>query len=447
MTNPSIREFMELFNIFRVYVGRPDVREQLIILGLVLVGAALIAGLLRLLLFRPIAQTIENAAWGVWPQRIARFALNLGRALAFPLLGLVLVQVVQDYRISQDQLTGLIQQLRGIFTTILLFEILMTVLYANFNAAQVRRFHRRLLVPVLVIVVVAQVLNQFIDVRRLTALVILDLFNSPLTLGSLLVATVGIYFYADALNALQTFILNGITQFTKTDRGAAEATLTLIRYLLIAGGVFFVLSQLNLDPTTLAAVTGGLSVGIGFGLREILSNFISGIILLLERSLHPNDVIEIDGELCVVERLSIRATTVRTLNNVELVVPNQTFFTSSFKTYTGSNKNVRVPIFIKTDCAIEPPAVMDLLRQVAQDHWDVLSDPGPTASIVEYANNEALFQLSYWVDDPLISPRVSGELKAHIWDALQEHNVALPFPEIELHLPKTINVVAAPAGN
>lgn len=447
MNNPSFRDLVELINVFRVYVGRPDVWEQMIALGLVLVVAALLTGLVQLLLFRRVAQFIENVTWGTWLRRITRFVFNLIQSITLPLFGLVLVQAVQDYRLSQGQLTGLIQQLRGIFSTILIFEILMTVLYANFNPAQVRRFHRRLLVPLLVIVVATQVLNHFIDVRRLAAVVILDMFNSPLTLGAVLLATVGLYFYADTINALNTFILNGITQFTSADRGATEATLTLIRYVLIMMGIGFALSQLNLNPTTLAAVTGGLSVGVGFGLREILSNFISGILLLLERSLHPGDVIEIDGELCVVEKLSIRATTVRTLNNVELVVPNQTFFTSSFKTYTGTNKDVRVPIVIKTDCAIDPPAVLALLRRAAHDHAEVLSDPPASAFILEYANNEALFQLNYWVSNPLISPQVSSEIKIRIWNTLKEHNVALPFPEIELHFPKTVNVLATQTGH
>lgn len=198
----------------------------------------------------------------------------------------------------------------------------------------------------------------------------------------------------------------------------------------------YVFTQYQFDTTTMAAITGGLSVGVGFALREILGNFISGFILLIERTLHPGDVIEVDNEISIVEDFSIRATTVRTRNNEEMVIPNQTFFTSSFKTYTGTDDKVRVGLTIQTDCVINPRRVIDLLKEAGVSHSDVLESPAPDATLLDYGNNVATFCLHLWVVDPMRSQKIISEVKLVIWDLLKEHGVALPFPEIELHFPK-----------
>ena len=245
--------------------------------------------------------------------------------------------------------------------------------------------------------------------------VLLELFTNPVTLGALFIATVGLYFWTDTIHVIQDLIYHLLERFTSVDLGSTKASLTLIRYVLIIAGILYALSQLELDPTTIAVITGGLSVGVGFGLREILSNFISGIFLLFERSLHPGDVIEIDGQLCIVEDLSIRTTTVRTLGNVELVVPNQMFFTSSFQTYTGSDKMVRLSMAIYTSCDNDVQVVMRLLKQTAQQHQDVLTEPAPSVFFNKFDNNAAEFQLNIWLDTPLKIPAVQSEIRCLVW--------------------------------
>ena len=138
------------------------------------------------------------------------------------------------------------------------------------------------------------------------------------------------------------------------------------------------------------------------------------------------------------ETLSVRATTVRTLNNEELVIPNQTFLTASFKTYTGTDRTVRIPIMIETDCHIDPRAVSEILVETALQHPNVLDDPKPTVYILEYANNVARFQLDVWLSNPLNGPRVQSEIKLLIWEAFKNQGIELPFPEMELHFPKRV---------
>ncbi|MBV7327129.1 mechanosensitive ion channel [Chloroflexi bacterium TSY] len=339
-----------------------------------------------------------------------------------------------------------------VLSLILTFQLLVGIFYLIFTPETVKKYQSRLLVPILIVVIFLGFLNQLANVRLIAEIVLTNLFNSPLTIRALFVATVGLYLWTVATNGVQDLVYSLLIRYTNLDPGGTKATLTLVRYILLLVGIGLAFSQFELDSTVIAAITGGLSVGIGFGLREILSNFISGILLLFERSLHPGDVIEVDNELSVVEEFSIRATTVRTKDNVELIIPNQTFLTSSFKTYTGTDRHVRLKMILRTDCNIEPTQVIKLIIQAAQNHPDILSEPASSVFLLEYGDNVATFQLNFWVDNPLDYERIKSELKVQLWDILSEHNVALPFPEIELHFPKQVVVASeqtplmAPAG-
>lgn len=420
-----------------IYFRRPSVQIQLLAVAVV-VGVAIFLD--RLI------WTALGARLSGWIGRrrqhrtrsILRFIVALIRAITFPTLALVLLVTAQRILDRQGVITGMLDKVALIFWVILVFQISITILYALFDDDLIRKYHHRLFIPLLVVLIVLAILGNLTDLRGLGNTVVAVLFDHPITLGLVFVATIGFYFWAGGAQAVEELVYQMTTRHTRIDPGGTRAALTLMRYTLILIGVAFILSQLQLNTATVAAITGGLSVGIGFGLREILSNFISGIFLLIERSLQPGDVIEVDDEISVVEHVQIRATTVRTLNNDELVIPNQTFFTSSFKTYTGTDKKVRVPVILRTDCVIKPNDVIDLLIETALSHSDVLSEPKPSVFLLEYGDNVATFQLNIWLGNPILRPKVTSDLKLKVWDTFAANNIALPFPEMELHFPPRV---------
>jgi small-conductance mechanosensitive channel len=124
--------------------------------------------------------------------------------------------------------------------------------------------------------------------------------------------------------------------------------------------------------TAFAAITGGLSVGIGFGLQQVVGNFISGILLLFEGALRPGDIISVEGEVSEVKRMGIRAITVRVLrDNSEKIIPNQMFFTKEVTTYTGSDRLTARTIQVKTKSKSDPQLVISLLLQIAAQYPNV----------------------------------------------------------------------------
>lgn len=415
-----------------VFGGRPEVQLQVLAISISLFLAAIITRSLSRLTLNPIDRWITRRRSRSF-RMATQAAFRVIQMVSFPVLGLSLTSLASRFLASQGYISGLINQFGWVLITVLIFQLVLAFLYTIFDDHEVQRYHYRLLLPLLIVVIALEVLSDLVDLRSLAQLELVILFERPITLGAIFIATVGLYFWTDAVHGVQELIYRILTRRTTVDPGSAQATLTLLRYVLVILGILFAFSQLRLDSTTIAAITGGLSVGIGFGMREILSNFVSGLLLLFERSLHPGDVIEVDGELCVVENFSIRATTVRTLNNIELVIPNQTFFTDTFKTYTGTERTVRIPLTVKTDCDIDPRNVQSVIQKAVVAHEHVLDEPEPSVFILEYLDNVATFQVNIWIDNPLLSPKISSEVRVLIWDAFDEHGIALPTPECEVH--------------
>ncbi len=428
-----------VYHILRVYLARLEIQAQLfaivIVLGTAVLGAFFIWKLFWQPLFNFIHKTEHERA-----NNYLRFIVSILQAITFPVLGLIGLYIARNFFETRGWLNGLLDTFTWVFGVIFAFQIVMVILYTVADPAVVRRYHYRLFIPLLLVFFLFDFLGNLTDLGAVGGIVLTTAFNSPITIGAIFVATIGLYLWTDTLQSLDELLHTMISKHTRLDPGGTKAVLTLIRYILIILGIVFALNMLQLDTATVAAITGGLAVGVGFGLREILSNFISGIYLLFERSLHPGDVIEMDGQLSVVDSLSIRSTTVRTLDNIELVIPNQNFFTSSFKTFTGSSKKVRVPIMLQTDCNINPAEVIQVLENTALNHENVLKEPAPSVFLLNYGNNVASFQLNIWLADPLLMPKTQSDLKVMLWEALKEHNIDLPFPEVELHFPPKVPV-------
>ncbi len=439
-------DFSELTNVINkliIFIHRPEVRLQVLIIILTFCIAGILSKGIWFWLGPRLSEVIDNVVSDK-AQLAWKILLVTARVISFPLIGILILNVASTNLQVEGHITGLLVRFTWVFWTILAFQLLIPLLYSVFTKTTLRRYHYRLLTPLLIVVILLEIIDNLADLNELGQVVLLEVFTNPVTLGALFVATVGLYFWTDTVHVIQDMIYHLLQRFTNADPGSTKATLTLIRYVLVIAGIIFALSQLELDPATLAVITGGLSVGIGFGLREVLSNFISGIFLLFERSLHPGDVIEIDGQLCVVESLRIRTTTVRTLDNVELVIPNQMFFTSSFQTYTGSDKMVRLPMIINVSCANNMQSVMLLLKQTAKQHKDVLTEPVPSVFFNKFGDNVAEFQLNVWLDTPLKIPTVQSEIRCRVWEVFQKQNIDLTFPDMALHFPKKLPIMPVP---
>jgi potassium efflux system protein len=198
--------------------------------------------------------------------------------------------------------------------------------------------------------------------------------------------------------------------------GSGKALVTLLRYGIIALAFLWGFTKLGIDRAGLLAVAGGLSVGLGFGVKEVFSNFISGLWLLIEGSVRPGEVLIHEGEACEVRQLDLRAATLlRTSDNAELVVPNQNFFTSTTTTYTRSDRTRRCGFEVTAPSTWAPDRMIGLLEELALAHPQVLRHPAPKALLLSFSPTSHSYRLSFSIVDPLRASAITSEVKLNVW--------------------------------
>jgi small-conductance mechanosensitive channel len=229
---------------------------------------------------------------------------------------------------------------------------------------------------------------------------------------------------------------NTLQQRFDAEVGKVRSIATLSRYAISGLGIVVSLAALGLDATSLGLVAGGLSVGIGIGMQEIVGNFVSGLTLMFEQSLRPGDIIELNGQVSEVERVSLRTTTVTTFDNIKIIIPNSTFTTEPVTTLTKDNNNmIRVLLPLRVAYDADPEQVRQIVEQAATRHPRILDNPAPLLFFRGIGNDSSLdLELAVWTDQPRFRGLVRSELYYLLFAALAEQNIEIPVPKRDLNL-------------
>ncbi len=216
-------------------------------------------------------------------------------------------------------------------------------------------------------------------------------------------------------------------------RGVPGAINRLTHYVVLVVGVMIAASAAGVDFSRLTLVVGALGVGIGFGLQNIVNNFVSGLILLFERPIRIGDRVELSSQLSgTVERIGIRASVVRTWQGAEVIVPNANLISSEVINWTLSDDRRRMEIPVGVAYGIVPEVVLELLLGVARAHTGVLEDPEPVALFTGFGDSSLDFELRAWTTGDIVV--IPSELRVAINQALAEAGIEIPFPQRDLHL-------------
>lgn len=235
-----------------------------------------------------------------------------------------------------------------------------------------------------------------------------------------------------------------IRQQTNMDIGTREVFAKLYQVALFVIIFILLLQVMGINLTALAVFGGALGVGLGFGLQSIASNFISGIILLMDRSLAVGDFIELaDGRKGTIRELNMRSTTLETYDGKDIMVPNEQFITTSFTNWTHKNKKQRYSLEFQVAYSTDLHKLFPLLRKVVSSHPKVLSGADlpieelADAEISSFEDSGIKILIEFWmegIDDG--EHRVGGDLLLMIWDALREHQIEIPVPQREVRIVK-----------
>ena len=297
-------------------------------------------------------------------------------------------------------------------------------------AQRVHELQSRLIKPLYLITVVLMFINRLDNINDLSVIELGQVFGVSLTLGKLFTSLLVSYLLLVGTGppaAGVSWLMQKLLGYSEGSRKAVEL---IIRYVVVGIGVTAVGFHIGLNGTALVAIAGGLSVGLGFGIKEVFSNFISGIWLLFEGSVRPGEVLMVDNDPCEVRKLGLRATLLwRDRDNAELLIPNQMFFTAQATSYTATDRLRRSEIRIGAAYRHDPRQVLQLLEETALNVPRVLKAPAPRALQVKYGDSAIEYSLRYWIADPMSNIGIVSEVNQAIWTAFKREGIEIPFPQ------------------
>ncbi len=225
----------------------------------------------------------------------------------------------------------------------------------------------------------------------------------------------------------------------KLDLGTSESIGAIIRYTLITIGFIIIVQSTGIDLSTVGLLVGALGFGIGFGLQNITNNFISGLIILFERPIKVGDRVEVGGVAGNIVRISARATTVITNDNIAIIVPNAEFINSKVINWSLNNRDVRLNFPVGVSYKEDPQKIKKILLEVALENPGVSTTPPPDVLFEEFGESSLNFNLRVWSSEYSDRPKVlKSQLYYAIFEKFKVHGVEIPFPQRVVHLKSEI---------
>jgi potassium efflux system protein len=280
------------------------------------------------------------------------------------------------------------------------------------------------------------------------------IFTAPLGRGSIQISLGNIIEFvltvwvAYLTSAFIRFVLReDVYPRTEIPRGISYAISSLLNYVIIALGFVLALGAVGMDLTRVTVLVGALGVGIGFGLQSVVNNFVSGLILLFERPVHVGDIVELSGLSGEVSRIGIRASTVRTWQGAEIIVPNAQLVSERVTNWTLSDRTRRIDLPVGVNYGSEPGKVVEVLESVARAHPHIMQAPAPRAVFKAFGDSSINFELRAWTNRFEQWPVIQTELAAAVYAGLHEAGMAFPFPQREVRLLSDGAVLPSPPAS
>ncbi len=275
-------------------------------------------------------------------------------------------------------------------------------------------------------------LDPFFNILNYRIFALGETHITPLSIISFILLTLLLFYLS---SKLKNILVERVLGRTHLDLGARLAIGTIVRYLLLLVGFLIILQTVGINLTTLNVLAGAVGIGVGFGLQNVASNFISGLIILFERPVKVGDRIEVDGINGKVISIGARSTTVRSNDNITVIVPNSKFISENVHNWSFENNKVRfrVPIGVAYDSDIN--LVKSILLEVAAENKDVLEYPASSVRLRKFNDSSIDLELCVWSETKLHRKNgMISDLNFAIWQKFRDHEIEIPYPQTDLHI-------------
>ncbi|GGG41945.1 mechanosensitive ion channel family protein [Bizionia arctica] len=256
-----------------------------------------------------------------------------------------------------------------------------------------------------------------------------------LTIASLL-SFLSIIIISFLITSFISFIFDdgqGGLKFLNLPKGVPAAISLVIRYIIIAFGIVFALSSLGIDLGKFNLMAGALGLGIGFGLQNVISNFVAGLILVFERPILPGDTVEVNNLMGIVKKIGVRSSKVSTFDGADVIVPNTNLISNDLINWTLSDNIKRVEILIGTSYDSDPNQILELLTECANSYINVIKEPIPVALFSDFGDSSLNFKLRFWVHFE-IGLQAKSDVSIAIYNKFKELGIEIPFPQQDVHI-------------
>ena len=275
--------------------------------------------------------------------------------------------------------------------------------------------------------------NVVKKIAEISSKPLLTLSGTKVTLFSIFIFILVIVLSIIISMLLQRAFKRAFARKFKRRKGTLTALLRLIHYSIIIIGFGIGLQTIGINISALFAAGAVFAIAIGFAMQNIVQNFVSGVILMVERSIAPGDILEIENTVVKVIEMGIRTTIVRTLREEELIMPNSIIAQSTVKNFTLNDNEYRLGITVGVSYDSDMKKVMKVLEETAQSMPWRLPEPEPRILLLDFGDSAVIFGVLLITDDPWQQRRYMSDLRMAIWFAFQDADITIAFNQIDIH--------------
>ena len=261
-----------------------------------------------------------------------------------------------------------------------------------------------------------------------------------ISLGHILLFFVSIWLSVMIARFVRFMLEGDVLPRLNLARGVPGAISTISSYLIIAFGILVAIMGAGIDLNSFALLAGALGVGIGFGLQDIVKNFISGLILIFERPIQVGDAVQVEELSGKVKQIGIRSSIVKTWEGAEVIVPNGNLISNKLINWTLSDQRRRIDIKVGVAYGSDVDLVKETLLKCAKENEKLLTSPAPYVLFDEFGDSSLNFELRCWTSDFASWVEIRSDIRSAIDKAFREKNIEIPFPQRDLHIKSTVNL-------
>lgn len=396
------------------------------------VALLVIAGLVAFAVHRWLGGRFRGEAAGAGLRRLTRRSLQ---RLAFPLVLLAVALLGRAVIEALDLPTALLDIAVPLMLSLAAIRVLVYMLRKGFAPSPTLKAWESVIGFTIWVIVALHLLNWLDPVAEALDALGFQLGSVRITaLASIKVVLFLAFLFTAALwlaKVVEQRLERSQTMSPTMKVGVSK----FVKFILVTIAALMTVEAAGIDLTAFAVFGGAVGVGLGFGLQRIASNFISGFILIFDRSIRPGDIITVGNTFGWVEELRARYLVVRNRDGVETLIPNETFISNEVINWSYSDRNVRVRCPVQISYSDDPEEAMQLMVEASQECPRVLPDPPPVARLMEFGDNGISLELRVWISDPENGiANVRSEVNLGIWRRFKEAGITIPFPQRDVHL-------------